>query len=94
MRVLVGALILALCLYTTLVSADSKLGLPTAEYPPQDVALVKLGKALFFDRRLSVNNTLSCSTCHIPAQGFAQNELATPLVFKWSRGEKKFTHTT
>ena len=43
---------------------------------------VELGKKLFFDRRLSANGTLSCAMCHIPEQGFAQNQLATPVGFK------------
>ncbi|MBP8926857.1 MAG: hypothetical protein KBG75_13435, partial [Pseudomonadales bacterium] len=34
------------------------------------------------DRRLSANGTLSCAMCHIPEQGFAQNELATPVGFE------------
>jgi cytochrome c peroxidase len=42
-------------------------------------AEVALGRQLFFDRRLSANGTLSCAMCHIPEQGFAQNELATPV---------------
>src|SRR5882762_2830248 len=28
---------------------------------------ISLGQKLFFDRRLSVNGTVSCSTCHDPA---------------------------
>ncbi|MDH5544770.1 MAG: c-type cytochrome [Gammaproteobacteria bacterium] len=32
---------------------------------------VKLGKALFFDPRLSSSNFISCSTCHNPALGWA-----------------------
>lgn len=31
---------------------------------------VKLGRYLFFDRRLSVNNTRSCGTCHNPEFAF------------------------
>jgi len=42
-------------------------------------AQVDLGRQLFFDRRLSVNATLSCAMCHIPEQGFTQNEIATPV---------------
>ena len=38
-----------------------------------------LGRRLFFDRRLSLNRTISCAMCHIPAQGFAANELATAV---------------
>lgn len=32
---------------------------------------VALGKQLFFDPRLSANQSLSCATCHDPALGFA-----------------------
>ena len=40
---------------------------------------VALGRKLFFDRRLSLNGTVSCAMCHIPEQGFASNEMATPV---------------
>ncbi|MCC6469779.1 MAG: methylamine utilization protein MauG [Alphaproteobacteria bacterium] len=46
---------------------------------PPTPAKVALGRKLFFDRRLSVNGTMSCGMCHVPAQGFAANELRTPL---------------
>ena len=58
------------------------LGLPPVRIPennPVTVAKIALGRKLFFDRRLSVNNTMSCAICHIPEQGFTNNELATPL---------------
>src|SRR5215208_6900703 len=32
---------------------------------------VELGRALFFDPRLSGNGTLSCATCHNPALGWS-----------------------
>ncbi|NVK42958.1 MAG: methylamine utilization protein MauG [Oceanospirillaceae bacterium] len=35
-----------------------------------DRALEDLGRALFFDTRLSANGNLSCASCHDPAQGF------------------------
>jgi cytochrome c peroxidase len=59
-----------------------QLGLPQLEIPsdnPLSTEKVALGRALFFDRRLSLNSTLSCAMCHVPAQGFAQNELATAV---------------
>lgn len=34
---------------------------------------------MFFDRRLSHNDTISCAICHIPEQGFTSNELATAV---------------
>ena len=55
-------------------------GLP--ELPQADPQVVSLGQQLFFDRRLSANGTLSCGLCHIPEQGFAQNQLATPVGFQ------------
>jgi cytochrome c peroxidase len=35
-----------------------------------DSAKIELGRYLFFDRRLSVNNTRSCGTCHNPQFAF------------------------
>jgi cytochrome c peroxidase len=35
-----------------------------------DSAKIELGRFLFFDRRLSVNNTRSCATCHNPQFAF------------------------
>ena len=40
---------------------------------------IALGKKLFFDRRLSLNNTMSCAMCHVPEQGFTSNEIATAV---------------
>jgi cytochrome c peroxidase len=40
---------------------------------PTDAQLT-LGKLLFFDRRLSNNNSLSCSSCHQPDKAFADGE--------------------
>jgi cytochrome c peroxidase len=53
------------------------LGLPDVD--KLDERAIALGRRLFFDRRLSANATLSCGMCHIPEQGFAQNEMATPV---------------
>ncbi|EHR68966.1 cytochrome c peroxidase [Burkholderiales bacterium JOSHI_001] len=53
------------------------LGLPPL--PPPRATQAALGRQLFFERRLSVNGTLSCAMCHVPGQGFAQNELATSV---------------
>jgi cytochrome c peroxidase len=46
---------------------------------PPSRAKIDLGRKLFFDRRLSFNRTLSCAMCHIPEQGFTQNEMRTPV---------------
>jgi hypothetical protein len=58
------------------------LGLPPVPMPadnPVTVEKVRLGRKLFFDRRLSANNTISCAMCHVAEQGFAQNELRNPV---------------
>jgi cytochrome c peroxidase len=33
-----------------------------------------LGRVLFYDRRLSITNTVACSTCHLQSHGFATPE--------------------
>ena len=61
------------------------LGLPKMELEegqPITEEQVSLGRRLFFDRRLSLNDTFSCAICHIPEQGYANNELATAIGFE------------
>jgi cytochrome c peroxidase len=58
------------------------LGLPPLPAPaanPLTPEKVALGRRLFYDRRLSGNDTFSCAMCHIPEQGFTSNEVATPI---------------
>ena len=37
---------------------------------PQSVEGVALGRKLFFDKKLSADNTLACAGCHLPANAF------------------------
>ncbi len=53
--------------------------LPQREPVRLNRASVALGRKLFFDRRLSLNGTISCAMCHVPEQGFTSNELATAV---------------
>jgi cytochrome c peroxidase len=58
------------------------LGLPPVPVPADNAltpAKVVLGRKLFYDRRLSLNGTFSCAMCHVPEQGFTNNELATAV---------------
>ncbi len=58
------------------------LGLPPVPTPhdnPMSRAKIALGRKLFFDRRLSLNNTFSCAMCHIPEQGYTSQEQATAI---------------
>jgi cytochrome c peroxidase len=67
-------------LYT--IATTKQLGLPKLKLPegtnltPEKI---ELGRKLFFDRRLSHTDTISCAICHVPEMGFAQNELATAV---------------
>ena len=45
---------------------------------PLTVARVELGKLLFFDKRLSLDNSVACASCHNPVTGWSNGEpLAT-----------------
>lgn len=58
------------------------LGLPKVTQPSDNLMTkekVDLGRLLFFDRRLSLNDTFSCAICHIPEQGFTSNEITTAV---------------
>jgi cytochrome c peroxidase len=58
------------------------LGLPAVPVPennPSTAEKIALGRKLFYDRRLSINNTFSCAMCHIPEQGYTSNEMATAV---------------
>ena len=62
--------------------AEPPLGLPPVPVPPDNpmtAEKVALGRKLFYDRRLSRNNTISCAMCHVPEQGFTSNEIATAV---------------
>ena len=39
-----------------------------------------LGRVLFYDKNLSVNNTVSCATCHKQAFAFSDTNIASPGV--------------
>ncbi len=64
------------------IAQNQPLGLPKIKEPsdnPLSKDKISLGRKLFFDRRLSLNDTFSCAMCHIPEQGFASNELSTAV---------------
>jgi cytochrome c peroxidase len=73
---------------------DSSSGAPAYPYPvplglkkpkvPQNNPITKekvdLGRYLYFDKRLSRNNTISCATCHDPAKGWTdQSPVSTGI---------------
>jgi cytochrome c peroxidase len=44
---------------------------------PMTRAKIELGRQLFFDKRLSADNTVSCASCHEPEKGYT---VATPFA--------------
>jgi cytochrome c peroxidase len=53
------------------------LGVIDPEVPPDNpmtAAKIELGRQLYFDQRLSVDDSVSCATCHDPKKGFAEND--------------------
>ncbi|MES9830868.1 MAG: cytochrome c peroxidase [Candidatus Thiodiazotropha sp. DIVDIV] len=61
------------------IATKPPLGLPPVPVPadnPLSREKIELGRKLFYDRRLSLNDTFSCAMCHVPEQGFTSNELA------------------
>ena len=60
-----------------IVRYEAPLGLRKLSVPgdnPLSPNKVELGKQLFFDTRLSSDNTVSCATCHDPAQGWSNGK--------------------
>jgi cytochrome c peroxidase len=53
---------------------------------PIDDRIATLGRVLFHDRRLSVNDTISCASCHRPEHGFSD-----PLRFSVGVAGTQFT---
>lgn len=52
-------------------------GLPAVVWPKDNqptAAKIELGKQLYFEPRLSKDNTVSCASCHDPVKGFSNGE--------------------
>ena len=66
------------------------LGLPPLAVPednPVTAETVALGKKLFFDPRLSADNTVSCASCHSPEHGFGDGR-KTALGMRQQTGNR------
>jgi len=69
-------------------AAAPPLGIPELEFPkdnPQSDAKIELGRMLYFDKRLSADNTISCASCHDPKHGWSNND-ATAVGVGGQRG--------
>ena len=59
------------------VEIKAPLGLPPVPIPadnPPTAETIALGRRLYFDTSLSVDNTVSCATCHMPPMGFTDGQ--------------------
>lgn len=82
------------------------LGLPSpVPFPatnPPTAEKVELGRLLFFDRRLSLDGTVACASCHIPAHGWSDGRARaqgihglvgdrnTPSLYNRAYGKRQF----
>jgi cytochrome c peroxidase len=85
----IRSIMLMLCLLLAATPAFPGKLLPMKEVPapaanPQTPEKIELGKKLFFDRRLSGDGTMSCSTCHDPEKGYS-DDLAISLSYPTTR---------
>ncbi len=60
-------------------SLVTKINEPTDN--PTSKEKITLGKALFFDKRLSINETVSCASCHDPNLAFTDQKKVSEGVF-------------
>ena len=59
------------------VEIKAPLGLPPVPIPadnPPTAETIALGRRLYFDTALSIDNTVSCATCHMPPMGFTDGQ--------------------
>ena len=66
---------------TAPITIQSPLGLPPLPIPasnPPTAAAVALGRELFYETRLSGNNSISCASCHNPSLGFTDGRPTSP----------------
>jgi cytochrome c peroxidase len=91
LKLSLSALLLSTSLFAT---SDMSKWLRPAEVPqPKDNKLtperIELGKLLFFDTRLSKDNTISCATCHHPDRGWTDlNPTAKAVGFEGRVGPR------
>ena len=52
----------------------STIQIPIPEDNPMSEEKVALGRALFFDKRLSIDESISCASCHVPKYAFTDQK--------------------
>src|SRR5262245_5622646 len=65
------------------------LGLPPFAWPennPYSAEKVELGRLLYYDNRLSADETVSCGSCHSPAHAFTDGAAVSTGIKKQKGG--------
>lgn len=60
-------------------------GIPKPFYPQDNTITIEkaeLGRHLFYDKRMSINNTFSCATCHDQSKAFTDGKVVAEGVLK------------
>ncbi len=85
-NILLGVLLILLLMPMTAVAGNLEpvRAVPVPATNLQTAEKIELGKQLFFDRRLSGDGTMSCSSCHDPEKGFS-DDLAISLSYPTTR---------
>ena len=76
---MLGAVAIAQSAERSSLQRDVNLGLPRRSVLAEPKNVISLGRKLFFDRRMSFNQTLSCAMCHVPSQAFASTASRTAV---------------
>jgi len=72
------------------VEIKAPLGLPAIPIPagnPPTAETIALGRKLYYEKRFSIDNTVSCASCHDPEKGFADGKRFSDGV-KGGRGNR------
>jgi len=77
-----------LLLASVVIPLGLDLYLPVPEDNPQTSASVELGRKLFFDSRLSGDESVSCSSCHRPELAFSDGRPVAGAIRRTQRKEE------
>jgi cytochrome c peroxidase len=77
MKKIVSLLLIIVCIQWSCTKEDTQVCADKQELklniPQSNVTAATIGRVLFYDTRLSANNTIACASCHKQAHGFADN---------------------
>jgi cytochrome c peroxidase len=91
MRFTATYLLKKLIVSSLIVSTALAASFPVMNVPkdnPQSVAKSELGRQLFYDQRLSADDTVSCSSCHIQSLAFSNAGNAVSTGIKGQKGSR------